>query len=602
MKFISNKTLFNIHGWVGLNLGLFLFVVCFSGTFATLSSEVDWLLNEDLRVEKREAPVRWEAMYDAIRRTYPDGTVMGIYKNTYAGHSDHFATVAYVGLPNGQNRKVYLNPYEGTIQGNTSFLNVQRFFRTYHRRLFDGERGIFLVTISSFFLLFSALTGFLFYKGWLKNIFKLRIRKGIKALFSDIHKLAGIWSLIFTLLIALTGVFYFMEVVLQSVDSYDAFLPEGPEEIPKSERARFGSAPELLSLDEYVANAEKAFPELEVYSVRIPHQTSGFVYIDGQAGNPITRNRANKIYLHPFTGEVVHMQRSSDLNAPEFIADIADPLHFGYFGGLPTKILWFVFGLILSFAILSGTYLWYVRGMEKLERRLRRKRSRKLNEEEEVPGRLKSAGIFWPFLTSSRGAVLSTIIIIYYLISTGVAAVNEGLHSYGPLPEDRIATVQQVKLGSWKADLKCEFPCKIGEGDYFLQFHGEGIPNFDSLDLEVVTENGIETYPFGESARFTHLGKVKMIADSAIKKIQLTALEYGGERFTAPVAVKMYRNAHMQLSHRFNQYPRRAYPEITPGVYLFILFFAVCTMAVLVGWCWFLVKATSRKVAIGKYT
>lgn len=143
MKWISNKTLFNIHGWLGLNLGLFLFVVCFSGTFATLSGEVDWLLNEDLRIEQREAPVRWEAMYESIRASYPEGTVLGIYKNTYSGHSDHFATVAYVGLPNGQNRKIYLDPYEGTIQGDTSFFNVQRFFRTYHRRLFDGEREFF---------------------------------------------------------------------------------------------------------------------------------------------------------------------------------------------------------------------------------------------------------------------------------------------------------------------------------------------------------------------------------------------------------------------------------------------------------------------------
>lgn len=601
MKWISNKTLFNIHGWLGLNLGLFLFVVCFSGTFATLSGEVDWLLNEDLRIEQREAPVRWEAMYESIHARYPEGAVLGIYKNTYSGHSDHFATVAYVGLPNGQNRKIYLDPYEGTIQGDTGFFNVQRFFRTYHRRLFDGERGIFLVTFSSFFLLFSALTGFLFYKGWLKNLFKLRIKRGIKTLFSDAHKFAGIWSLIFTLLIALTGVFYFAEIMLQETDNYDAMLPEGPEPIESVERAEFGANPELRSLDEYVAKAEEAFPELEVLGVRVPHQTSDYVYVDGQAGNPMTRNRANKVYLHPFTGEVKHIQRSSELNAAEFITDMADPLHFGYFGGLTTKILWFVFGLILSFAILSGTYLWYVRGVEKMERRLKRKRS---GEEDRIKGenkRLTPAGIFWPVLTSSRGAVLSTVIILYYFVATGITTATEGIRLYGPLPEERITDIQKVRLGPWSADLKCEYPCTFEDNAYFLRFHGAGIPNYESLALEVTTtSNEIVTLPFDGSARNPSLKGSMEMDSSAIEEIRLVASDYEDKSFVAPIAIEHFQKAKRLQSSRFNHYPERTYPEVPADVYLFILFFAVCTITVLVGWTRFLIKATSQKLALEK--
>jgi len=148
-------------------------------------------------------------MYQSLKKEYPESEFLGLYKSSYTGHNDHFAATAYMSLPNGQNRKVYLDPYNGQIQGDTSFFNVQRFFRSYHRRFFDGNRGIFIITLSSFFLLFSALTGFLFYKGWLKNLFTLRIGRSVKMLFSDAHKLTGIWSLVFTVLIALTGVFYF---------------------------------------------------------------------------------------------------------------------------------------------------------------------------------------------------------------------------------------------------------------------------------------------------------------------------------------------------------------------------------------------------------
>lgn len=128
MKWISNKTLFNIHGWLGLNLGLLLFVICFSGTFATLSSEVDWLLNSNIRIETKDAPIQWDKMYRSLKQKYPDGKILGIYKSSYAGHASYFASTAYVSLPNDQLRKVYLNPYTGKIQGDTSFFNVQRFF------------------------------------------------------------------------------------------------------------------------------------------------------------------------------------------------------------------------------------------------------------------------------------------------------------------------------------------------------------------------------------------------------------------------------------------------------------------------------------------
>ena len=39
------KLVFELHGWIGLNLGLILFVVCLSGTFATLSDEIDALID-----------------------------------------------------------------------------------------------------------------------------------------------------------------------------------------------------------------------------------------------------------------------------------------------------------------------------------------------------------------------------------------------------------------------------------------------------------------------------------------------------------------------------------------------------------------------------
>ena len=168
------KILFRLHGWLGLNIGLLLFVVCFSGSFATLSHEIDWLLNPAIRSETRNEPYNWTAMYDAVTNAFPGGVISGIYAPV--GHG--FAALAYVSFTNGQSRKAYLDPYMGALQGHTNFFTVQRFFRTFHRRFFDGKRGIVIVTLTAFILLVSSLSGFCFYKGWLKQLFSLRTDRG----------------------------------------------------------------------------------------------------------------------------------------------------------------------------------------------------------------------------------------------------------------------------------------------------------------------------------------------------------------------------------------------------------------------------------------
>ncbi|PIF00071.1 MAG: hypothetical protein CR994_07710 [Maribacter sp.] len=40
-----------------------------------------------------------------------------------------------------------------------------------------------------------------------------------------------------------------------------------------------------------------------------------------------------------------------------WLNDIADPLHFGSWGGLATKVIWFIGGLGISSLVLSGIWM-----------------------------------------------------------------------------------------------------------------------------------------------------------------------------------------------------------------------------------------------------
>ncbi|MET0366194.1 MAG: PepSY-associated TM helix domain-containing protein, partial [Sphingobium sp.] len=50
-----------------------------------------------------------------------------------------------------------------------------------------------------------------------------------------------------------------------------------------------------------------------------------------------------------------------DLDVHQRISEMADPLHFGTFGGIWTKLLWFLFGAALTAMAVTGTMIYALR-------------------------------------------------------------------------------------------------------------------------------------------------------------------------------------------------------------------------------------------------
>jgi len=499
VRLLSPKTLFRIHGWIGLHLGLLLFVVCLSGTFATLSNEVDWIADPAVRAgagaEAEAGEVRWQAMMDALEAEFPDGRMLGLYLRGRTGQTEHFAPMAYVRPADGATRKVYFDATTGGIRAVRNFFNAQRFFRSFHRRFFDGNRGIVLVTLNGFFLLTSALSGLLFYRRWFKNFFTLRWKSRRVVRWSDLHKLSGLWSLLFTLLIAGTGVFYFVELMFQAAGRGDLLHAPAPPGLSAGAVAPFAPGAEHPPAEVFLERAREAFPDLEVRGMRMPESAFDYVKLYGQAGNPLTRDRANQVWLHPFTAEVLHVQRSDELGAAAFLSDAADPLHFGYFAGLPGKVLWWLFGMLLSFGILTGAYLWYLR----------------------QSGRRASGVGKIPHLRGAWGAAVLTL--VYFAIVSGKTV--DGIRDYDPPPQPQVDLLERFGIGPWQVVLERLRPGADGgdaaDARLRLRFEGDAMPVYKraflrSEDGEIAFEGAAarpeSPWPAGWRMEGTNFGRL----------------------------------------------------------------------------------------------
>lgn len=333
------------HSWIGVTAGLLLFVICWSGSVAVFSEEIDWLLNPAERVEPAGALRSWGEWQAAVERVHPDARVDAIlFPRTLRS-----AAEIWIETPDGRLLRTYVNPFTAHVTGQTSYFNVQRFFRSLHMCLFDPGSvgaGYYFVMAFSLVLVGSLATALVFYRRWWRRFLAWRAHGSPRAFWSDAHKLAGLWSLWFIALMAITGIWYLLEF---------AGLGFAYPELQPVERSESRA---MLSTDELVTRARKRWPELTLTQMYLPGGYYGEVAVfHGNGGSVLIRDRANVLVLDAFTGSPVLARSAADLGWPARWVDTADPLHFGNFGGLLTKTLWFAFGLLLSALCLTGAYL-----------------------------------------------------------------------------------------------------------------------------------------------------------------------------------------------------------------------------------------------------
>lgn len=355
---------FDWHSWIGVYLGLMLFSICWSGAFAALSSEIDWLLFPDARADAHDSVFDFSAAFEVINNTYPDDKI----ELAEAPSNGVSAARFTIKTPDDGRRFVYLDPGTLKITGSQSIFTVQRFFREYHEAFF-GLYGIgkFLVCLFAIPLFLSMLSAFYFFKRWWQRFFDLRLGKTTISFWSGLHKLAGLWSLWFVVVMTTTGAWYLFEETRYKLGDEKFALVDAYPLAVRQLRDVTELGQERLTVSDLIDIAQSQRPDLRISTIQPDRR--GYFYVIGQSDDVLVRDRANKLFLNPFTGVVTFNQHADDLNAYWRWSETADILHFGTFAGLVSKIVWFVFGVLLAGLSLSGAWLY-------VQKQSKRKQSR----------------------------------------------------------------------------------------------------------------------------------------------------------------------------------------------------------------------------------
>ncbi len=348
----ASRLWWHVHQWVGLKLSIFMAFILLTGSLAVVSHEIDWLLQPSLRVAPSSVTAgepNWPAIAISAAEYPRTERVLSVDAPTASA----FAVRAMVEWEDGTLGFLHIHPSTGAVQGEGWWVGAQRILRNMHRHLnLPTQYGVPLVSVLSVLLLISFITSMIVYKKWWRGFLRAPRQRNARTWWGDFHRLAGVWSLWFVLLIGVTGLWYLVE----SLGGDAPAAPEGKQIVSPVDHYGAGRA-----LKASLAAARAADPDLIITGIRFPTEDNASFIFEGQKSAWLVRQRANAVWTAVETGKVMLVTDATDLNAHQRISEMADPLHFGTFGGYWTKIPWLLFGLLMTALSVSGVAIYALR-------------------------------------------------------------------------------------------------------------------------------------------------------------------------------------------------------------------------------------------------
>lgn len=366
-RFSSQYLAYLIHSFFGLKLCLLLTLVLGSGAIAVLAQEIDWLTLPEMRVTVQDTRIDEGVLFDKLQAAYPDIGLTNFQPNI---NHPHTAASAFYNSGKDGFRFAWIDPYSGEVKGDTPLFSIGNFLSILHATLFLPVIGRSLVNAFGIFTLISLVTGLLaFPKFW--RYFLMKPRTGnLRVFLGDLHKLAGLWSLWFLLIIGVSGTWWFYQVPLVLYADAPRLHEPYPQKpiLDYAELDKFGSqAPRALSSAEIVAAVRAEYPDIRIGMLVKPEHNSDPYEVVGSRGEWLVNGIGdNRIHINPYDGTIINESWVDDYSFMQRFDKAMYPLHFGTWavGGLPDlliKLVWFIFGMVMTGLAVTGLIINYKR-------------------------------------------------------------------------------------------------------------------------------------------------------------------------------------------------------------------------------------------------
>ncbi len=353
-----------IHRSIGILLGLVLLVIGLTGSTLVFYREINSLLNPQLmQVVPQSERLPLEAVLNIVRSNFSD---MELHSIVLPRTSKEVYTLGLMSRSD-EAIDVFLNPYTGAILGSQQWGHtLMTFIYHIHIYMLMGEQvGYKFVGVCGLLLLILVVSGLVVWPGWRNLIRGFWIRWKAPALLRtyDFHKVTGILSALFLLVIASTGA---AMVFRSEFESTTYWLTHTPKPTPPVSTLVAKPAP--LTLAQILHTAETVLPEGKNTVIILPHEANGVYEVDKKLPQDIDLYGHSKVYIDQYSGKVLQVDNALKLPLATQINNLLLYLHNGAYGGLGMRYLYVLIGLVPSALLITGIFMWRNRNGAKFDR------------------------------------------------------------------------------------------------------------------------------------------------------------------------------------------------------------------------------------------
>ncbi|MEZ3440586.1 PepSY domain-containing protein [uncultured Alistipes sp.] len=386
------KIFAKIHLWLSLPLGIVLTVVCLSGAVLVFEGEITRALHPKLYRVAAPAdarPLRPSQLADRIDAQMPDS--LHLVSLQLSARSDEPCMAAF--RETGR-KQLSVDPYTGRVNG---WAESPAFFSTVrklHRWLLDpppskGEKSVgkAIVGVSTLALVLILVSGLILWiprsRKALRNRLKVSYSDGRRRFWHDCHVTLGFYATLLLLVMALTGLTW--SFGWYRTAAYALF--GGPQQTvaaqeKPSRKADSGNRHERERSGERTAGREQgerqAETEMRPFDYAVwdemleqltahctAYKTIVLTQTEAQVARQSAMRRIDRATFDPRSGRLAEITRYEETPRQQRLRGWFYAFHTGTWGGIWTKILYFLAALIGASLPLTGYWLWWRRCMNK---------------------------------------------------------------------------------------------------------------------------------------------------------------------------------------------------------------------------------------------
>lgn len=398
------KFLNDIHLWVGLASGIFVLLICLSGTIYVFNTEIRELsrpevfrvdvpqnankLNPEELISKvgRKTGGKVVSLKVPANLEKPYVLTVKMPEKTNQPESIKKTNEKPVGdskeKPNSSRGVQYMvNPYSGKILGNSNEKNaisefMQLMFSLHRWLLLDrieepliGELpnrtlGSYISGTATILFTLGVISGIIIWfprkiRSW-KNGLKIKWTGNWKRINHDLHNSLGFYSCILLFLMGITGPQWsfpwYREALRKTLGTYQ------PEGAPKSETptSTYNAlrASNTLTISDFMHSANQTLKYEGDLNIILPADSIEAVQVNKIKTGFFASSASDKLFLDQYNASVLHADIFKEKALNERISASIKAIHMGDVYGKFSKILYFIACLIATSLPISGTLIY----------------------------------------------------------------------------------------------------------------------------------------------------------------------------------------------------------------------------------------------------